>query len=127
MLRSGKRGLLLVLLVVVLAAILVEVRLHVLERLIASVVYDNHALTASCEELPTLEDLQRLVEEHRATVQAVENIHPGWIFVRVANAGAACPGKGYLSIEYPSHQDRVRIEELLGPTFFGVPYKGANT
>jgi hypothetical protein len=126
MIRSGKRGLLLALLILALLAVLIEARWHVLQRFIASAVYDNIPLTASCAELPTLEALQRLVEEHRATVQAVENIHPGLIFVRVSDAGAACPGKGYLSIEYPSHQDRVRIEELLGPTFYGVPYRGTN-
>lgn len=124
--KPAKRHLLSILVGLALLAVLIKARGHVLQRFIASAVYDNIPLTASCKELPTLEALQRLVEEHRATVQAVEDIHPGWIFVRVSDAGAACPGKGYLSIDYPSHQDRVRIEELLGPTFFGVPYKGTN-
>lgn len=127
MIGLGKRRLLAALVVLVVAAALIEARLHVLQRFIASVVYDNMALTASCDELPSVAAVQQLVEEHRDTIQAVEAIHPGWIFVRVAEMGEDCPGKGYLYIEYPSHQDRVRIEELLGPTFFGLPYKGVNT
>jgi hypothetical protein len=45
---------------------------------------------------------------------------------RRKHAQIVCPGRGVLTIEYPSHRDRVRIEELLGGTFYGVPYKGVN-
>lgn len=127
MMRPGKRNVLLILAGLTLLAVLVEARWYVVQRFIASAVYDSIPLTASCAELPTLEAVQGLFEEHRDTVAAVEGIHPGFVFVRVADMAPVCPGKGYLYIEYASHQDRVRIEELLGPTFFGVPYKGVNT
>ncbi len=125
--KSIVRRLLLLLVGLTLAVVLVEARWHVLQRFISSVVYDNHALVATCAELPERAEVERLVAEHRDTVAALEAIHPGWIQVRIADMGAACPGKSYLYIEYPSHQDRVRIEELLGNTFFSVPYKGVNT
>lgn len=125
--RSLVHSLLVILLGLALVAVLVESRWHVAQRSIASAVYDNIPLTASCEELPTLEAVQRLAEEHRDTVEAIEAVHPGFVFLTVADMAPVCPGKGSLTIEYASHRDRVRIEELLGPTFFGVPYKGVNT
>ena len=63
------------------------------------------------------------MEEHKEVIQQIETIDPGFIMVYI---DSSCPGKGSLVIEYPSHADRLQIEELIGDTFFGIPWKGIN-
>ncbi|MDP2966725.1 MAG: hypothetical protein Q8N39_11940, partial [Pelolinea sp.] len=73
--------------------------------------------------MPKVSEVEQIVEEHQEVIQEIENINPGFIKVYI---DSFCPGRGSLVIEYPSHEDRLRIEEILGDTFFGVPYKGIN-
>jgi hypothetical protein len=39
-----------------------------------------------------------------------------------------CPnsGKGDILFDYLSHSDKKIVEQTLGPTFFGIPYRGIN-
>lgn len=125
MTRSQKYALsILVILIIIGVLILVELNTHFIKRFISDVVYDNRIQDLSCEELPTLADVEQVMEEHQDVIQQIENINPGFIRVYI---DTSCPGKGSLIIEYPSHSDRLRIEALIGDTFFGIPWKGINT
>lgn len=95
-----------------------------IRKTIADVIYDNREHYLSCEELPALSEVEQVVEEHQNLIQEIEQVNPGFIFVSIISL---CPGKGEIFIEYPSHQNRLQIEELIGDeTFFGVPYRGIN-
>ncbi len=123
MTRSRKIGLLLVAMMIITSVIRVEAETHIFKKWISSVVYDNRVYYLRCEELPRVSEVEQIVEEQQEVIQEIENINPGFINVYI---DFSCPGRGSLVIEYPSHEDRLRIEEILGDTFFGVPYKGIN-
>jgi len=123
MTKSRKIRLLLVVILIILVAVVwIEAETHFLQNYISSAVYDNKIIYL-CEELPPLSEVERIVEENKEVIRQVESIDPGFISVYI---DSSCPGKGSLVIEYPSHADRLRIEELIGDTFFGVPWKGIN-
>lgn len=90
---------------------------------IASTIYDNRAIFLSCDELPDLSDVKSVMEQHNQVIEEIKNIDPENIEITIDNS---CPGKGSLIIYYPSHNDRTQIEELLGDSFFGIPWKGIN-
>ena len=124
MTKSQKRGLFVVVTVFILASLLwVESTNHILGRWIAGTIYDNRAIFLSCDELPDLSDVKSIMEQHNQVIQEIKNIDPENIEITIDNS---CPGKGSLVIYYPSHNDRTQIEELLGVSFFGIPYKGIN-
>lgn len=116
---------LLIVVVVVVGSIGVEYTTHFFTKTVSSVVYDNRKHGVSCEGLPPLSEVERIVEEHQDVIEEIRKINPGFIRVEIG-APARCPGKGDIYIEYASHKDRVRIEELIGGTFFGVPWRGVN-
>lgn len=90
-----------------------------------NVVLDNEDHFLSCEELPPLSDVTQVVEEHQDTIESIEKINPGQVFVVIESQ--TCPGKADLMFNYGSHRDRVAIEELIaGETFFGIPYRLRN-
>lgn len=124
MTKSQKRGLFVVVTVFILAALLwVESTNHFVGRWIASTLYDNHASFMSCDELPDLSDVKSVMEQHNQVIEEIKNIDPENIEITIDNS---CPGKGSLVIYYPSHHDRTQIEELLGDSFFGIPWEGIN-
>lgn len=118
----GKIGLL-VMMIVIIGGISVEYKTCFFKKMIVGFVYDNRVHCVSCKKLPTLSEVEQIVEEHRDLIEEIEKVNPGLIFVSISSP---CPGKGAIVIEYASHRDRIRIEELIGETFFGVPWRGIN-
>ena len=124
MTKSQKIGLLVVVTVVIIGAIVwIESDIHLIGRWISSAVYDNRQNYLSCVELPALSEVKSVMEQHNLVIQEIKNIDPENIEITI---DTSCPGKGSLVINYPSHNDRTQIEELLGDTFFGIPYAGIN-
>ncbi len=122
--QASKMGLLL-LIVAMVIGIGFEYKTHFVKKAVANILYDNREHYLSCAELPTLSEVEQVVEEHQNLIREIEQVNPGFIFVSI---NAPCPGKGEILIEYPSHQNRLQIEELIGDkTFFGIPYRGINT
>jgi hypothetical protein len=97
---------------------------HVLHRLYNDLVLDNRDHYLPCEKLPTPAEVYRVVEEHQDTVEAIKEVHPGFVFVEMDDW--SCSGRADIVISYASHQDRLAIQELIGDTFFGVPYRLRN-
>lgn len=118
-----------------------------------SLVMDNRQHDVSCENLPNIDEVEKTVLAHKDTVDELisevakrygdEEIVPFWDkarnsvrdrdqgFVVELNWGQntkECkdPTKGDILVIYMSHRDREIIEEILGPTFFGIPYQGMN-
>lgn len=98
---------------------------RVVKRLFVNNVYDNREHFLSCEELPSQTEVMKIVEEHKDVIRAIEQVHPGFVDIEIDTA--SCPGKADIGIWYPSHRDRLAIEELIdGDTFFGIPYRLRN-
>lgn len=112
--------------IVLVAAGLIETQTKVLRRLYDDVVLDsrNHYLT--CRELPAYTEAKRVVEAHRDVFNQIEEA--GGDF-RIE--GYTCLGetevRADILIWYPSHQNRVAIEGIInGETLFGIPYRLLN-
>jgi hypothetical protein len=72
-----------------------------------------------CDQLPTISQAEQIYNEHLDTVEQIENISPGKVFMSLVER---CPGKGEVEIEYDTRSTRKQIKDLIGDTFFGIPY-----
>lgn len=79
----------------------------------------------SCNGLPPIEVVQQTIRLHADVARAVEDRSRG-IWIEAATA-KSCSGKGYIHVYYDTLETRRRIKDLLGNTFFGVPYIMQNT
>ncbi len=96
-----------------------------IKRLFVNHVYDNREHFLSCEELPSRAEAMRIMEEHQEVIRKIEQVHPGFIDIEIDTT--SCPGKADIVFMYPSHSDRLAIEELIdGDRFFGIPYRLRN-
>jgi hypothetical protein len=88
-------------------------------------IYDSKNHYLSCDELPTSEEVARVVSEHQEALQKIKQVNPGFVMVQIDTR--ACPGRLDIVILYASHRDRVEIEKIInGYTFFGIPYRLIN-
>lgn len=62
---------------------------------------------------------EQIYNEHLDTVEQIENISPGYVFVSLVER---CLGKGEVEIYYDTNSTRNQIKDLIGDTFFGIPY-----
>lgn len=89
-------------------------------------VLDNKERLLTCDELPSVDKVRRVMDEHQNILQKIERINPGFVFVTVGDY-EDCVDKSDIVISYPSHQNRLEIEEIINEkTFFGVPYRLQN-
>jgi hypothetical protein len=87
-----------------------------------NLVLDSRDHFLSCSQLPTIEQVNRILIEHHDVVEQIEAVYPGYVFVVMGMPN--CPGKADILILYPNHQDRLAIEKIInGKTFFGIPYR----
>jgi len=108
-----------------LGVILVIVKTNLVRRLYNNLILDNRDHFLSCEELPPLSEVTMVVESHANVIEEIKRVNPGFVVVRIDST--ICPGKADIVIEYPSHQNRLAIEEIIdGETFFDVPYRLRN-
>ena len=63
----------------------------------------------SCDELPTSEEVARVVSEHQEALQKIKQVNPGFVMVQIDTR--TCPGRSDIVILYASHRDRVEIEK----------------
>lgn len=77
-----------------------------------------------CEELPDIETVRQIIEDHQDLIEEIENTSPGNVWVEI---NEKCDGKGELFIYYDTIYTKNKIKELIdGDTFFGVPYRMFN-
>ncbi len=115
---------LVILSILCLSAFLLERQTKIVHRLLDVVVYDNRNHYLPCEKLPTELEASQIVEKHPEIIHQIEQVGPD---VKVEIDTFTCPGKADLVIWYPSHQNRLAIEEIIaGETLFGIPYRLRN-
>lgn len=132
-------------------AVISERKTHFVSKFADSVIMDNKNHYLSCDQLPSVEQVDKVVKEHKDVVEKVikdvgkryrdseatpvwkENtVSDGESFYVSFSWGESYPncqntGKGDVEIMYPAHQDRIIIEKIInGSTFFGIPYKLRN-
>jgi hypothetical protein len=106
-------------------AILVESQTKWAHRLYDDLALDNKNHYLPCEKWPTAGKVMQAIDDHKETLERIEQVNPGNVGTEVDTA--TCPGKADLLIWYASHGDREAIEQILmGDTFFGVPYRLQN-
>ena len=104
---------------------LIEYQTHFIERLVDDKLYDNVLHHLPCEKLFTAEEVKSVLEKHKDTIRQIEQVD---LNVEVVLDELSCPGKADLIIWYPSHKNRIKIEQIINnKTFFGIPYNLINT
>ncbi|MCK4825945.1 hypothetical protein KA005_59905, partial [bacterium] len=118
-----KHKLLAILIAALIVFVFIAKKTHLVGRFVSSYVYDSKIHYVPCSKLPTVAEVERIVEEHRDVVDKIKQVYPGYIFFEFGPCGEKCPGKADIAISYSSHEDRVKIEKIInGKTFFGIPY-----
>ena len=148
-------NILLILVVLLVVAVISERKNHFLSRFIDSAIMDNKNHYLSCDQLPTIEEVNKTVQAHKDVLEKIikevgsryrdGEIKVIWEFSD--NSGTAMEGdkngsyfnvswgeapncqntgKGDILFLYDSHSDRKIIEKTLGENFFGIPYRGEN-
>lgn len=124
--KSTKKLLIVLIIVFVFIALVVLIKTKLIWRILDDLVLDNKEHYLSCEELPSIDEVKQVINEHQNILQEIEQVNPGSVFVTTGNY-EDCIDKSDIVISYPSHQNRLKIEEIInGKTFFGVPYRLQN-
>lgn len=115
------------LLTICIALVLIEFQTKIIRHYIDDILYDNYDHYLSCEKLPTVSEVEAALSAHQDVIQRIEGMNPGQVIVEMEIYEVKCPGKADLIIHYPSHQNQLEIEEILGgKTFFGIPCRWQN-
>ena len=97
-------------------------------------VLNNRDHFASCDELPTINQVSTVLNIHQRLVEQIEAINPEKVFVSMGtspfhyvNQVVECPGKADLLITYVSSEDKTAIEKILRLEEFSIlPYRMRN-
>ena len=104
---------------------IMEAQTKFLRRTYDEIVLDNRNHYLSCAQLPTEVEVRHVMEEHQQTIKRINQINPGFVGMEIDSS--TCPGKADILFWYGTHQDRLRIEEIIaGETFYGIPYRLQN-
>jgi len=88
-------------------------------------ILDNKDQTLPCGQLPTEQEVAKVLTDHQDVVKRILAVNPGQVFVDVDTI--TCPSHASIEISYAAHRDRVAIEEIIAADmFFGVPYQLRN-
>ncbi|MBW4647512.1 MAG: hypothetical protein KME06_02250 [Kastovskya adunca ATA6-11-RM4] len=78
-----------------------------------------------CNKFPDVASVEKTLSEQAQVVNQIKSVHPGFVDIKVDEA-EDCPGKARIEILHATEQDRKKIEQIIGDTFFGVPYRMQN-
>ena len=92
----------------ILSAVLLEATAQVIRRAYDPYVLDDRDHYLPCSRWPSLLEVERILQEHQATLRQIEQVNPGNAGVEVDST--ACPGKADLVIWYATRQNRLAIE-----------------
>ncbi|MFZ5808003.1 MAG: hypothetical protein ACOY16_01865 [Chloroflexota bacterium] len=101
--------------------LLVEAQTKIARRLIDNVLYDNRYHYLPCEQLPSVSEVERIIQERQDVIQQIEAVNPGLVGIEVHTCGAG--QNADITFWYASRKDRIAIQRIIGSdTFFGAPY-----
>ena len=124
------KRILLVLLILVVAAGasagLFEIRSRFFSKWFTGVVYDDRVHYLSCAELPPVADVEQALRDHPDTVDQIIEITGDPFSIQPSNGDRDCTETGDILITHCCRDVRAKVEQLLGDTFFGIPYRMHN-
>lgn len=88
---------------------------------------DGHwqAKRPSCDNLPEKDIVEEIYAQHIKNIKEIEQELGSNIGFSLEEH-SDCSNKEYIVIMYGTRADQKRIQEILGETFFGVPYRMQN-
>lgn len=86
---------------------------------------DYGMINRPCSQMPTVAEAEKILNEHKSKVDQIKKVNLGFIDVYV-QASESCVGKGIILVSHPSEKDCDSLKQVLGNTFYGVPYKLIN-
>ena len=88
-----------------------------------SLVTNNEIAYLSCEEMPTVDEVKKVMEDYSSEISQINSV-PGVVEVTIGDwTGKECPGKGKLLITYEVKDSWQYIKQILdGSTFHDIPY-----
>ena len=119
---KGKQKIIVVvsLLTAVALLLFLEHQARIIRQTLDDVLYDNRFHYISCEKLPSIAEVEKVIAEHQKVIRQIEAVNSGFVGIEVNTCGT---GNADITFWYGSHKDRVAIEQIIGSdTFFGVPY-----
>ena len=153
MLKKKVSILVLSLIALIIIGAILDHKTHFVGKTFNSVITDNINHYLSCEQLPTVGEVNKTIQVHKDVVEKVikeigSRYHDGDIKVIWEDGGNGSgraiddgsyfssswgesplcqnTGKGDILFSYNSHSDREIIEKTFGADFFGIPYRGEN-
>jgi len=119
-----KRIVVISLLTAVALLLFLEFQAKIIRQTLEDVLYDNRFHRISCEKLPSIAEVEKVIAEHQDVIRQIEAVNPGFVGIEVNTCGT---GNADITFWYGSHKDRMSIENIIGSdTFFGVPYNLQN-
>ena len=90
-----------------------------------NVVLDNKNYSMSCDQFPSVVEVEQIMMEEKETIDAIKRVSPDFVAVHVDEQ--TCLGRAGIAITHGSHQQRAEIQEIIGGnTIAGIPYKMNN-
>lgn len=75
--------------------------------------------------MPTIAEAEEILNDRKSKVDQIKKVNLGFVDVRV-QASENCVGKGIILVSHPSEKDCNSLKQILGNSFYGVPYKIIN-
>jgi len=126
---ARKRLLIVALAVMAVAAVGSVIAAPYVPAVFEDIVADNHSHRWRCEDLPTKEQLQAMLDRNAELVRTVRGLDPelNSVYFEI-NEAAGCPGRHDLILTYDSHRLRDQLERLVrGTEFENAPINWRNT
>ncbi len=100
----------------IIASILLSILIMATPSIWNDVVLDSKEHGVSCSDMPEYEEVVTFIENRQHTVERIESVNPGFTFVHAQRNEHTCTNKGFITITYGSHQDRIQIEQIVRDT-----------
>ena len=134
-----------------LVMLILEMQFHLIGKTVDNLVYDNKNHYIACKNLPKITVIEATIQAHEDVAKKIikevgrkyhkSEVIPQWQEGGILTDGtdihvsfsyslpSECEGtgRGDILITYPTHKDRVQIEQIINSdTFFGIPYRLRN-
>ena len=86
---------------------------------------DYGLINKPCSQMPTIAEAEKILNDHQSKVAQIEKVNPGFVYVYVQES-KNCLGKGIILVSHSSEKDCELLKQVLGNSFYGVPYKIIN-
>ena len=86
---------------------------------------DYGLINKPCSQMPTIAEAEKILNDHKSKVDQIKKVNPGFVYVLVQES-EKCVGKGIILVSHPSEKDCNSLKQVLGNSFYGVPYKIIN-